>query len=215
MTATDWSQTGAWGSHPLTFGDGGKGGDAATAVTPELVRRLRRQDERYVVCDAEAVTDLALRSYARPSEWPADEDVARGTRRGLGEEGRGGKGGKEEEEVAEGEARGGSLDAREPEPEPDAPDAESGDLLSASSSSSSWRATIGPYPSIRKLGYVCPLFARKFAPQAAEELAAALADPTVRALGVPRLDLARAGPAPASPNLSLKTETWAQEDSGR
>ena len=108
--------------------------------------------------------------------------------------------------MAEGEARGGGL-----EPEPDA-DAENGDLLSASSS---WRVTIGPYPSIRKLGYVCPLFARKFAPEAAEELAAALADPTVRALGVPRLDLARAGPAPASPNLSLKTETWAQEDSGR
>ncbi len=87
-----------------------------------------------------------------------------------------------------------------------------GDLFAPSSFS--WRATVGPYPSIRKLGYVCPLFARKFAPLAAEVLAAALADPAVRALGVGRLDLSRAGPAPASPNLSLKTEAWAEEDSG-
>ena len=43
---------------------------------------------------------------------------------------------------------------------------------------------------------------------------AALADPAVRALGVGRLDLSRAGPAPASPNLSLKTEAWAEEDGG-
>ena len=104
VTATDWSQTGSWGSHPLTFGDGGKGGAAATAVTPELIRRLRRQDERYVVCDADAVTDLALRSYARPSEWPADED------RGTGS-GSGGGGGREEEEAKE--ARGRSRGPRD------------------------------------------------------------------------------------------------------
>lgn len=201
VTATDWSQTGAWGSHPLTFGDGGKGGTPATAVTPELVRRLRRQDERYVVYDADAVTDLALRSYARPSEWPADEDR-------VGKTGAGGGGG---EDV---EARGGrGLDGADGDG-----GSESGSLLASPSLSSpptSWSVTIGPYPSIRKLGYVCPLFARKFAPQAAEALTLALADPTIRALGVPRLDLSRAGPAPASPNLSIKTEAWAEEDRGR
>ena len=211
VTATDWSKTGAWGSHPLTFGDGGKGGAAETEVTPELIRRLRRQDEHYVVCDADAVTDLALRSYARPSEWPADEDAGGGRRRGGG----GGGGGGEEEEEDFGdeegvEARGhggGGKSGNEAGNK-----TQGGDLFAPSSFS--WRATVGPYPSIRKLGYVCPLFARKFAPLAAEVLAAALADPAVRALGVGRLDLSRAGPAPASPNLSLKTEAWAEEDGG-
>ena len=211
VTATDWSKTGAWGSHPLTFGDGGKGGDAEAEVTPELIRRLRRQDERYVVCDADAVTDLALRSYARPSEWPADEDLAAGG----GGRGRVGVGVGEEDDDDDVEVRGRGLGGVDDETEDNKTATGGGNLLTASSSSSSsWRATVGPYPSIRKLGYVCPLFARKFAPQAAGALAAALADPAVRARGVPRLDLSRAGPAPASPNLSLKTEVWAEEDGG-
>lgn len=190
----------------MTFGDGGTGG-GPSSVDAGLVRRLRREDERYVVCDGEAVTELALRSYARPSEWPADEDAAAA----------GGAAGRVDSDNGDDdvEVRGRGLG----DDDDGDGDVVNGNISNTyttnstiSSSSSSWRATIGPYPSIRKLGYVCPLFARKFAPQAASQLAAALAE--ARALRVPRLDLSRAGPAPPSPNLAIKTEAWAEEDGG-
>jgi hypothetical protein len=66
LTAVDWTRKTGTGAHPHEYE--GEEVDAA------LVRRLRRQDEPFVLCDAPAVTDLALRTHRPAAAWPTTPD---------------------------------------------------------------------------------------------------------------------------------------------
>lgn len=81
LTAVDWVRKAGTGAHPHTYGD--------EEITPSLIRKLRRQDEPFVLCDAPEVTDLAMRTYRAPAAWPtvAEEWVGVGpypAARGVG-----------------------------------------------------------------------------------------------------------------------------------
>ena len=69
VTAVDWVRKAGTGAHPHTY--------VRDEVDAALIRKLRRQDEPFVLCDAPGVTDLALRTYRPPDRWPvADADWA-------------------------------------------------------------------------------------------------------------------------------------------
>lgn len=63
LTAVDWARKEGTGAHPHRF--------AAAEVDASLIRRLRRQDEPFVLCDADSALDLALRSYRGVDDIPA------------------------------------------------------------------------------------------------------------------------------------------------
>ena len=69
LTAVDWARKEGTGAHPHRF--------AAGEVDAALVRRLRRQDEPFVLCDADGALDLALRSYVGVDDVPASAALHR------------------------------------------------------------------------------------------------------------------------------------------
>lgn len=70
VTAVDWVRKAGTGAHPHTY--------LEEEIDAALVRKLRRQDEPFVLCDAPEVTDLAMRTYRPPTAWPATPDEWRG-----------------------------------------------------------------------------------------------------------------------------------------